>query len=929
MAQAVQTTQHSGRQHSASVEPSPATVDPSQVYDNRAELQRNAQIEAEKRKKYEADQAAKKAEEERVELEKRKAEEEKQKAEKEAAKKAEQEREKQARAEKKQSKDAAMALQRMTSAANASAAPANDEEAEMRAMFQKMREFNAKNPAMLARLWEEERKSHAEASTAPTETASPANTAAAKAPVKQTNATAVSPSAASSSAIPDVRPFKKPAEPAKTAKMASAATAPAQPPSSSPKAAQPQPQVHTNSTSLWPPHKKGTLAEATAKWLLSQPPNAGIVLSSKAVLKILDGNPSYVQLCESLESMGLKFERSTLARELLRVVPDGSKGQPAKPTSPQGANKSSNEQAQKGGVGQQSNFNTVNYEAPLSLSDAARDANNMNQSAFPPTYHGSPTDPSSYFAHPRSGSTASQPTSQSIQPEVKPEIKPEEPPRPPADKEEAARKRTFGDLVDLTVEDSEEEPPAKKLATSTSAPMNGMNVQKPPGAFGQAARHAANLLYKQYAYQPPPQTDHGTAFTAWGTMMPADGQQKPNGVAHSPTSQPPTLPSQAPPKPRGPSAEQLQQSRLKGKMLVEPIMRDRVARKSRYDSRTIARDVLLATGRHPDMRGLNAHLNAMQKLLSSHGGDADSGGSRADLTTVKWDIIDPEPEKVKESGVETRPTSRGSGKAIDSDHKTTTVEAPPRPSVENESLVLHGPIGVGAKRRGRPPKYSLPAPESKSMLTNGLGETSTPRQSLTLAPTSQAQASTPSSAPVTSAIDRTDDSMSAGKKPIGYAQFNQTVTAEDGTVVKKKGRPFGWRKNVHSREAQGLAPATLPSRIKESRLDKPAKTNKKQTNAQVEPQYQVYRCEWKGCKGELHNLETLKKHIVSVHGKPGDDEDVYECWWKGCGADLRQEGKVKSFSKIEDWLHHVNKEHLAPIAWKLGDGPRGRGELHS
>ena len=141
------------RQQSASVEPSPTTVDPSQVYDNRAELQRKAQVEAEKRRKYEAEQAKKRAEEEAQAEERRKADEERQRAEKEMVmKKAETQRNneqrRKAREEKKQSKNAATTLQQMASGfgTDGAASPTNDEEAEMRAMFQKMREFNAKNP---------------------------------------------------------------------------------------------------------------------------------------------------------------------------------------------------------------------------------------------------------------------------------------------------------------------------------------------------------------------------------------------------------------------------------------------------------------------------------------------------------------------------------------------------------------------------------------------------------------------------------------------------------------------------------------------------------------------------------------------------------------------------------------------------------------
>ena len=97
---------------------------------------------------------------------------------------------------------------------------------------------------------------------------------------------------------------------------------------------------------------------------------------------------------------------------------------------------------------------------------------------------------------------------------------------------------------------------------------------------------------------------------------------------------------------------------MRGKMLVEPIMRDRVARKSKYDSRTIARDVLLATGRHPDMRPLNHLLNGMQKLLGDHGGVIDGAGNKSDLATIRWDIIDPGEPSAEAKAKMKRPSTR-------------------------------------------------------------------------------------------------------------------------------------------------------------------------------------------------------------------------------------------------------------------------------
>lgn len=158
--------------------------------------------------------------------------------------------------------------------------------------------------------------------------------------------------------------------------------------------------------------------------------------------------------------------------------------------------------------------------------------------------------------------------------------------------------------------------------------------------------------------------------------------------------------------------------------------------------------------------------------------------------------------------------------------------------------------------------------------------------------------------------------MSSGAG-VGYAAFNQMNP--DGT--KKKGRPFGWKKSVHSREAQGLPKITHPTGAVPSRSKQSA------TPAQeVEPHYQEYRCNWAGCNHRLINLDTLKKHLVKIHGKT-NERGEYFCWWKDCNGVKGPgvgAGRVPArFDNIEAWLEHVDENHLRPIAWKQGDGPKG------
>ena len=92
------------------------------------------------------------------------------------------------------------------------------------------------------------------------------------------------------------------------------------------------------------------------------------------------------------------------------------------------------------------------------------------------------------------------------------------------------------------------------------------------------------------------------------------------------------------------------------------------------------------------------------------------------------------------------------------------------------------------------------------------------------------------------------------------------------------------------------------------------------------PSYKVYRCLWKNCPYELHNLENLRKH-VRKHREDRDD-GPFPCLWAGCRRstslkDQEDENTVKplEFESGAAWERHVNKKHVDEYAWEFGDGP--------
>ncbi|KAF2723782.1 hypothetical protein K431DRAFT_282476 [Polychaeton citri CBS 116435] len=968
------------RHITSSTMPLAMTVDPSQVYDNRAELERKAAIETARQMARRTAEIARKAEEERLAAEMRaaqetraqgkRAEEERlvagraaaegammaqtsQAAEAQKAVPNAERREERRRTsdERDQSENAANALQRM--ALRGDDPSENDDEAAIRSMFLKMRELNQRNPAMLAKLWEEERSSHAASQSRRPQ---PAATALVP-PSKQLTSTPVP--ACPALAEPKLKPFAAASSIPMQSNLAAVLD-------------QPAPTRGHVSKSMglsWPPNKKIHLAEAAVKWLQALPENAEKTVHVAEILRCLDENPSYTVLCESLEALSLRFDRAQFARALLRAVPEKKAlppsatplqvptqanvpGSTLRPNNLTSGGQNQQSQPAISAVNQvhnraRSRHGTVPYEIPSfsSLAEVARGMNEIDgeAAANSNTHMSRPhqqryNSPHFHIYQPHPSpvrhKTPQQTPAPSIPPEQKPDAEPLPPPRPPADKEEAARKRNFSDLIDLTNnQDSEDDTPPRKLMQGG----NGMPLSQvykttmlldstaekseiPSPAINQQQYQIRNVIPSV-----EPNTQRLMAPTA--QMLPLSQLVMSTSQQHTPSaalSATETEPVQRA-KSKELSEERKQMGRITGKMLVEPIMRDRVARKSQYDSRTIARDVLLATGRHPEMRGLNHHLSIMQKLLGDHGGSVDSSqgetkGGRSDLATIRWDLLDPgEPTTTAKrdasmkgpQNVQTNSFDEGAN--ADTEEATGKQKSPPSQTLKpsrsgrkrkrkkikpNTAEDVRQANGTAALFTGGPSRYSTIVWDSRRTPPT----TTSIKDSSTANIVDNVKRTKPKEAASVSTASRLGTPMSA---PTGYAAFRQVDA--NGNVVKKKGRPVGWRKSIHSREAHGVTPLPPGQAAKGS-------TAKQIARSLQEPHYQVYACQWRHCNAELHNLDNLKKHLIKMHGKMNSVEE-YECLWQGC-HDF-------AFEDLELWLGHVNKQHLEPIAWKLGDGPKG------
>ncbi|KAI5294959.1 hypothetical protein KEM52_002751 [Ascosphaera acerosa] len=218
--------------------------------------------------------------------------------------------------------------------------------------------------------------------------------------------------------------------------------------------------------------------------------------------------------------------------------------------------------------------------------------------------------------------------------------------------------------------------------------------------------------------------------------------------------------------------------------LVGPIDREKALRKTTYDVNTLARDILIAAGRHPVERPLNEHLKPLQAMQCID--------TNADLATLRWDIIDPSPAgsgkqtttsegdsqqsqhvaMVSAQAREThRPTSQGVRVVSLTDAQAgPTLGGQPLATTDSQSATVKQVQLQAADQTERTGPMSAPAVQSASVrgLETGPGEDAQPERP---------SGATPTESQATRAV-----------KPRGETQSNRTPTTStaqpgDGMVA--------------------------------------------------------------------------------------------------------------------------------------------------
>ena len=94
--------------------------------------------------------------------------------------------------------------------------------------------------------------------------------------------------------------------------------------------------------------------------------------------------------------------------------------------------------------------------------------------------------------------------------------------------------------------------------------------------------------------------------------------------------------------------------------------------------------------------------------------------------------------------------------------------------------------------------------------------------------------------------------------------------------------------------------------------------------------HKVYKCRWNDCPYELHNLQTVRKHVYK-HGEQYG-KGPFPCCWTDCGTiNLSNENAVENelipleFDNVSAWKTHIDAKHLNILAWEMGDGPSSSG----
>ncbi|KAI9774323.1 MAG: hypothetical protein M1840_004217 [Geoglossum simile] len=352
-------------------------------------------------------------------------------------------------------------------------------------------------------------------------------------------------------------------------------------------------------------------------------------------------------------------------------------------------------------------------------------------------------------------------------------------------------------------------------------------------------------------------------------------------------------------------------ARLREAFSVNPRLRSCAGKYPAYNPKRISHDVLIAIGKHPTTRPLNAHAERLRAKAARV-------QKRAKLSAVYWAAIDQGPlppglRKLANGGVMTteRMDATSNGLKAIAQQLPNTLEAA---KVSNET----------------PANTSGPHPRSTRLPANN---TNSPKRG-------RSPSSSSSSGAVLVSLRNTN---TPSDQEAGQENRSSLVRAGRGNDLSGNteqhgsstpARPSGLRNEIipsispsvviRSRSPSVLAEYTPFARRRASFVTPTSPARDPGPSG-----YIVFKCEWLKCKAELHNFDTLRRHVTVVHRK--QINDVYQCHWSGCEELVECRGdngesslikKPADFSHADSWDAHMEECHLAPVKSTLGLGPR-------
>jgi len=442
--------------------------------------------------------------------------------------------------------------------------------------------------------------------------------------------------------------------------------------------------------------------------------------------------------------------------------------------------------------------------------------------------------------------------------------------------------------------------------------------------------------------------------------MPQPPVEQPAPPAHQAAVNPPLLDTPPPPEVVPDISKLPPVLMLLGKeKVVKKISKRKAARVSTYDPKTIARNVLLATGRHPNMAPLNSHLFPLLAALSNYM-DKDS-----DLETLRWDLIDPVPEgaKVVELLDEDDDLVMGDLEPVAQSPEKDLTPSPPRPreprsrhrwkkpSEEDngsESKQERGKERKKGKLDGAnaksTPAPSNPNPPAASSSTGPKLRAAHPRASLgelltsAIATHSATDKGRRATMPGALTTDGSIEENAAGVEKEAAApprprprgprmrlvgppatpktkSKKATPKASSWTPVNKAEASISPRSKLAAVVIQSRTPSAAESgenstkksgKRKNEDPDGSIRPRKRAPIAAVDnggscppPMFDTVKCGWKDCRAQLHTVGLLRKHTTKVH-KHKASFGGYPCYWEGCSRPMASGKKGKGLGGIKE-----------------------------